>query len=94
MGRTGEKRDPESEQEPGQARIRGRDSQRYMQQSAWGKKGRDRKKRDTGKQRCREVRPEMTGNTERRGAVVPGDTDRLKDKHRRTRDGNKRIKTK
>lgn len=46
MGRTGEKRDPESEQEPGQARIRGRDSQRYMQQSAWGKKGRDRKKRD------------------------------------------------
>lgn len=46
MGRTGEKRDPESEQEPGQARIRGRDSQRYTHQSAWGKKGRDRKKRD------------------------------------------------
>lgn len=45
MGRMGEKRDPESEQEPGQARIRGRDSQRYTQQSAWGEK-RERQKEE------------------------------------------------
>lgn len=34
----------------------------------------------------------MTGNTERRGAVVPGDTDRLKDKHRRTETETRGLK--